>query len=225
VIKLYSYYRSSSSYRVRIVLAHKRIPYDYVAVNLAPSALAQERPEYEPINALRQVPVLEFQEAGGVTRRLTQSVAIAEYLEQRWPEPPLLPDDPWQRAKVREAVQIVNSGIQPLQNARTLRILRELAGAEVETRYREDVLARGLSALEAAARALAGGRFFAGDQLSLADVFLVPQLYNARRFRIDLGRYPRLCQLERAALAEPAFQAADPARQPDAPRSHAEPQQ
>jgi maleylpyruvate isomerase len=145
-------------------------------------------------------------------------VAIIEYLEERWPTPPLLPAAPLARARIREVVEIVNSGIQPLQNTKTLAALREAGGAEAEARFRHDAIARGLTALERAAAASQGGRFFSGDAPTLADLFIVPQLYNARRFDVSLAACPRLCAIEAHALEHPAFQAADPARQPDAPR-------
>src|SRR5690349_17047688 len=110
-MRLYSYYRSSASYRVRIALALKGLDYAYVAVDISPARHDQEAEHYAAVNALRQVPVLEWQEAGA-TVRLTQSVAIIEYLEERWPSPGLFPRDPLARARLREAVEIVNSGVQ-----------------------------------------------------------------------------------------------------------------
>lgn len=218
-MKLYSYFRSSSSYRVRVALALKGVKYEYIPVDLSPAVHAQLEGDFEQINVLRQIPVLIWDE-NGAEHKLTQSVAIIEYLEERWPEPALLPADPLERAKVREAVEIVNSGIQPLQNPSTLKVLRDGAGKEVETHFRNRVIARGLAALEQRAR----GPFFAGSALSMADLFIVPQLYNARRYHVDLREFPRLCELESACLALPAFRAAEPARQPDAPSSLAPPE-
>jgi maleylpyruvate isomerase len=213
-MKLYSYYRSSSSYRVRIVLAFKGLPYEYVAVSLAPERLAQLEPDFERINPMRQIPVLMLNEAGQETR-LTQSVAIVEYLEERWPEPTLYPRDALARARVREAVEIVNSGIQPLQNPSTLRVLDQAGGRELEHGFRNAVIERGLASLERAAASM--GPFFAGEAPTMADVFIVPQLLNARRFEIPLSRFARLLRLEQAALAHPAFEAAHPSNQPDCP--------
>lgn len=214
-MKLYSYFRSSSAWRVRIVLAYKNIPYEYAAVNLAPDALGQEAPTYSSVNPMRQVPTLEWTENGSVVR-LTQSVAIVEYLEERFPSPPLLPRDSFVRACVRRAVELVNSGIQPLQNSATLAEVREMGTEDDVTRWVDGAMSRGLTALETHARAV-GRRFSVGDQPSLADVFLVPQLYNARRFGIDLARYPKLLEVEGAAVSLPVFAGAHPDVQPDAP--------
>jgi maleylpyruvate isomerase len=214
-VKLYSYWRSSSAWRVRTVLELKGVAYEYVPVDIAPGTSAQERDEYAAVNPLRQVPVLEWLESGELVR-LTQSVAIAEYLEERFPEPPLLPAAPLARARVREAVEIVNSGIQPLQNTRTLAWFRQASGEEGATRWAKEAIVRGLDALEELAAAH-GGRYLVGGQVSLADVYLAPQLYNARRFGFDLSPYTQLQQVEENAGALDAFRRARPERQPDAP--------
>lgn len=213
-MKLYAYYRSSCSYRVRIVLAWKGVAYETLAVNLAPAVEAQRAQAFSAINPLQQVPVLIWQE-GDHTFRLTQSVAIVEYLEARFPEPRLLPDDPWQVAKVREAVQVVNSGIQPLQNSRLQSFIRAQAGEQAELAFRLDAIRRGLEVLEKLASEHRGP-FFLGSAPTLADVFIVPQLYNARRFGLELHAFPRLLELDGEARRLPAFQAAAPERQPDA---------
>src|SRR5262245_1519100 len=126
-MKLYSYWRSTSAWRVRIALHAKGIAYDYQAVNLAPDVQAQTSEDYAQINPMQQVPTLEWAENGSM-KRLTQSVAIIEYLEELKPEPALLPRAPLSRAHVREAVEIVNSGIQPFQNTWTLAEVRRLGG-------------------------------------------------------------------------------------------------
>ena len=214
-MKLYSYWRSSSAWRVRTVLELKGVAYEYVPVDLAPGTSAQERDEYAVVNPLRQVPVLEWLENGEIVR-LTQSVAIAEYLEERFPEPPLLPAAPLARGRVREAVELVNSGIQPLQNTRTLAWLQKASGEEGAARWAKDAISRGLQALEALSAAH-GARYLVGDQVSLADVYLAPQLYNARRFGLDLSPYAKLREVEDNAGALDAFRRARPERQPDAP--------
>jgi len=213
-VKLYSYWRSTSAWRARIVLAVKDVPYEYVAVNLAPETLEQKTAEYAAVNAFRQVPVLELSHEG-TTVRLGQSMAIAEYLEERFPEPPLLPKDPLQRAFVRQAVEIVNSGVQPLQNSSVLTAVRRLAGDDGTSDWTKRVIGDGLDALETLARSRAG-RFSVGDELTLADVYLVPQIYNARRFGVDLAHFVRLTAIERRAVALPAFLRAHPSQQPDA---------
>jgi maleylpyruvate isomerase len=216
-VKLYSYFRSSSAWRVRIVLAHKNIPYEYVSVNLAPDVLGQEKSSYLVVNPMRQVPTLEWTEGDAVIR-LTQSVAIVEYLEETRPIPPLMPKDPVLRGYVRRAVELVNSGIQPLQNSTTLARVREMGSEADVTQWTESAMARGFEALEAHARTV-GRNFSVGDQLSLADVFLVPQLYNARRFGIEVARYPRLLEIEGTLASIPAFTKAHPDVQPDSPRA------
>ena len=215
-MRLFSYFRSSSAWRVRIVLAYKNVPYEYVAVNLAPDALGQESASYGSVNPMRQVPTLEWAEGDSLIR-LTQSVAIAEYLEETRPTPPLLPKDPVHRAYVRRAVELVNSGIQPLQNSTTLARVRELGSESDVTEWTEGAISRGFGALEVHARTV-GRSFSVGDQPSLADVFLVPQLYNARRFGVDVARYPRLLEIEATLASLPAFVKAHPDVQPDSPR-------
>lgn len=218
-MKLHSYWRSSSAYRVRIVLEHKRLAYEYVAVDLSPSVAEQQSEAYAQVNAQRQVPTLELPGEHGLVR-LSQSVAIAEYLEERYPERPLLPRDPLPRARVRQAVEIVNSGIQPLQNSGTIALLEQLSGVQAARKWCRGAIARGLGALEAGART-ASGLFLVGDAPTLADVFLVPQLYNARRFGLELGAYPTLSAVEARASALDAFARAHPDVQPDAPREGA----
>jgi maleylpyruvate isomerase len=220
-LKLYSYWRSSSSWRVRIVLAHKGLDYEYCAVDLSPAHKQQHDAAFAQLNPLQQVPVLEVGEGGDVFR-LTQSVAIAEYLEERQPAPPLLPSDPLARARARQAVEIVGAGIQPLQNPATLDAVRELAGPDPAQAFAQRVIARGLGSLESHARAHGQG-YSVGGELSLADVFLVPQLYNARRFGIALAAFPTLLAIEARVQELPAFLAAHPDRQPDAPTHGGQP--
>jgi maleylpyruvate isomerase len=214
-VKLYSYWRSSSAWRVRIVLAWKAIPYEYVAVNLAPDAAESASESYAAVNVLGQVPTLEWTEAGRVVR-LTQSVAIAEYLEERFPEPHFIPKGILERARVRQAVEIVNSGIQPLQNSATVAALRALSDEDGVRAWTRNSMTRGLAALESLALGH-GAVFLVGDEPSLADACLVPQLYNARRFAVDLTPYPKLTEIEAATGSLEAFARAHPDQQPDAP--------
>lgn len=211
-LRLYSYWRSSSAWRVRIGLALKGLSYEYRAVNLLTGE--QSSPAHLALNPAGQVPVLEVEQAGRVIR-LAQSMAILELLEERHPAPALLPPDPWERARVRTIAELVNSGIQPLQNAVVLRTLKQRwPGYEQE--WAATFIARGLDALEPLV-ADGAGRFCHGDAPGLADCYLVPQLYNARRYRVDVAPYPTLLRVEAACAALPAFQAAHPDRQPDAP--------
>jgi maleylpyruvate isomerase len=211
-LRLYSYWRSSSAWRVRIGLALKGIPYEYRAVNL----LAQEQfgEAHRARNPAAQVPVLEVEEDGRAVH-LLQSMAILEWLDERHPAPPLLPPDAPGRARVRALAELVNSGIQPMQNAIVLRTLKQRwPGYEQE--WAATFIARGLEALEPLTAAGAG-RFSHGDAPGLADCYLVPQLYNARRFGVDVSPFPTLRRIDEACGALPAFQAAHPDRQPDAP--------
>lgn len=217
-MRLYSYCKSSASYRVRIALAIKAVRYEYTAIDIARGVDGQAEPSYGQVNAMRQVPVLEWRDADQRLIRLTQSMAIIEYLEERYPEPPLLARDPLVRARQREAAELINAGIQPLQNTRPLAVLN--AGAELEVRFRNEAIARGLDALELLALR-DDGPFFIGATPSLADVFIIPQLYSAHRFGVELGTRSRLASLEQHALAHPAFRAAHPDRQPDAPKGNA----
>jgi maleylpyruvate isomerase len=212
-MKLYSYWRSSSSWRVRIALHLKQVPFTYEAVHLLEDGGAQNTDAYRQKNPLRTVPLLEWEE-GGVTRRLPQSLAIIAYLDDRYPEPRLLPADPFLRAQAWALAELPNSGIQPLQNLAVLqRVKDELKGDDKA--WAAHWNQRGLSALEAQVAPLAG-RFCLGDSLTIADVCLVPQLYSARRFGVDLSAFPTLTRIEAACAQMDAFARAHPDRQPDA---------
>lgn len=211
-LRLWSYWRSSCAYRVRIALGLKQLPFEYIATHLTRDGGQQLAPAFANINPQRQVPVLEVLE-GGESRRLVQSMAIIEYLDERFPEPPLLPRDAADRAHVRALAELVNSGIQPLQNIGTFNELRK-HGGDPES-WARHFITKGLTALEGLAAPHAGAFMF-GDLVSLADIYLVPQLYNARRFAIPLEPFPTLLRAETSAQALPAFEAARPERQPDA---------
>lgn len=208
---LHNYWRSSSSHRVRIGLGLKGLAYEYVVVNLLKAE--QHADAYRAKNPLAQVPMLEITEDDGTVHRLTQSLPILEYLEDRFPTPTILPADPYLRARARGIAEIVNAGMQPFQNPATTRAVKELGGdAEVWT---GQFLGRGLGALAHAVVDTAGA-FCVGDQPTVADCFLVPQLVSARRFGVDLAPYPQLLAIEQRCLALPAFADAMPDRQPDA---------
>jgi len=211
-MKLYGYWRSSASWRVRIALELKGLVYETVPVHLVLGR--QRQAEHRERNPMQQVPVLEF-EMDGALRRLSQSLAILEYLEERYPEPPLLPADALERARVRELAQVVNSGIQPLHNSGVLGHLAQVAPDADGTAWGRHFIARGLVALEALTAGLTG-EFMIGDTVTFADVCLVPQLYQARRFGVDLTPFETLRRVEAACAALPAFQRAHADRQPDA---------
>jgi maleylpyruvate isomerase len=214
-LKLYSYWRSSSCYRVRIALAYKQLDYTYVAVDLRVGQDQQHTRDFARKNPLHQVPVLEL-DGGGTPVRLAQSVAILEFLEESFRELPLLPQDTIARAGVRQAVEIVNSGIQPLHNLASLNALTEFSPEFPKQAWLDRFIADGLAALEALA-VHQGGRFSVGDDVTLADIYLIPQLYVARRFRIPLRAYPKLLAMEAQCLRLEAFRSAAPEVQPDTP--------
>jgi len=212
-LALYSYWRSSSSWRVRIGLHVKGIAFEYRAVNLLEGE--QFRPEHRARSPLGAVPALEVTEEG-TTRQLVQSIAILEWLDERVPEPPLLPSDPYGRARVRALAEHVNSSIQPYQNSAPLKWLRERQHG-LEKEWVRHWLAFGLEGLERAVQDGAG-RYSHGDEVTLADLYLVPQLASARRFSVDLAPCPTLVRIEAACRELPAFQRAEPDAQPDAPQ-------
>jgi maleylacetoacetate isomerase len=213
-MRLYDYFRSSAAYRLRIALNVKGIVPDertYVHLRIG----SQRAQDYLALNPQGLVPALELDD-GSV---LVQSLAIIEYLDETRPEPPLLPADPVARARVRAIALSIACEIHPLNNLRVLNYLIGTMGVSREQkdgwyRYWIDV---GFEALEKTlARDGATGRFCHGDAPTLADVCLVPQMANARRFEIDLAPYPTLIRIELACNALPAFAQAAPARQPDA---------
>ncbi len=211
-MRLYGYWRSTASWRVRLVLALKEVEYDNHPVHLVRDGGEQRTDAYRRKNPMTQVPLLEWEEDGR-TRRLSQSVAICELLNERYPEPPLLPPSLEGRATVRQLVEVVNAGIQPLQN---LRVLQELSAAGMDRdEWGARWIERGFIALETMLQETAGAYAFA-DELTLADVFVVPQVYNARRFGVKMSRFPTIERVDAACAALPAFAAAAPDRQPDA---------
>ncbi len=212
-LTLYGYWRSSSSWRVRIGLGLKGLEWKHAAVDLL--AGEQFSHPHRTRSPLQQVPVLEVEENGS-TLRIAQSMAILEWMEERFPEPALLPTDAAGRARVRSLAEHVNSGIQPMQNAIVLRTIREkVPGWEKE--FARTFIARGLEGLEQAVSDGGAGRFAHGDSPGLADCYLVPQMYSARRHGVDVTPYVTLRRIEEACAALAPFEAARPERQPDAP--------
>jgi maleylpyruvate isomerase len=211
--RLHGYWRSSSSYRVRIALAMKHVAYETVAVHLLKDGGEQHAAAFKAKNPMEQVPLLEIEHEPGLVVELTQSVAILEYLEERFPEPRLLPSCAYLRARVRKCVEIVNSGIQPMQNLSMLHTLKSLGGDPQA--FARAANERGLAALEAEA-VDCGGAFMIGDSPTLADVCLVPQMYSARRFDCDMSRFPRLVEIDARFAELPEVAAAHPDKQPDA---------
>jgi maleylpyruvate isomerase len=196
---------------VRIALGVKQLAYDYTIINILKRD--QFTDAYRAKNPMSQVPTLVITEDDGTTHTLTQSLPILEYLEERFPEHPLLPEDPYLRARVRALAEIINSGIQPLQNLSVTAAVKNLGGDTADwTRGFIDI---GIAAFARAVRESAG-TFCVGDQVTFADCFLVPQLASARRFGADIARHEVLTAIEARCLALPAFQLAAPDQQPDA---------
>lgn len=215
MMKLYSYYRSSTSFRVRIVLNLKQLSYDIIPVHLLKEGGQQYKSEYLTLNPAGGVPSLEHD--GKV---LTQSSAICEYLNELQPEPALLPTDIVERAWVRSICNLIACDMHPLNNLRVLTYLTKTLGHDETQKmewYRRWVT-QGFNALEKMIAQKTGkaGRFCCGDTLSMADVFLIPQIWNAHRFQFAIDAYPILERIFENAMQLPAFQQAAPEAQPDA---------
>jgi maleylpyruvate isomerase len=211
-MRLFNYWRSSASYRVRLALSAKGLPYEYVAVNLAKGE--QHDSTHTGRNPWGSVPVLEVNE-GGKTVLLPQSVAIVEYLEEKYPEKPLFPKGLVERARMRAMVELVNSGIQPLHNLQILNYVKDELKGDPKP-WSEKWIGKGLDALEAMAKDCAGN-FLVGDQFTFADCCLLPQLFGARRFAsVEAARYPTLLRVEAECLKLDFVQKARPENQPDA---------
>ncbi len=217
-MKLYGYWRSSCSWRVRIALNLKGLAYETIPVHLVKGGGEQHAAAFRAMNPMGQVPFLELTEPGELPsglalRGLSQSLAIISYLDETHPTPPLFGEGALTRARVRWLSELITSGVQPLQNLWVLKELEQRGvGAEDWARL---VMGRGLAALDETVRGETS-RFLVGEAPTLADACLVPQLYNARRYELDLSAYPRLLEVERACAALPAFEAARPELQPDA---------
>ena len=210
-MKLYSYFRSSAAYRVRIALNLKGLPYDMEAAHLTRGGGRQHTAEFRALNPQMRVPVLQLS-SGEV---LTQSLAIIEYLDEIQPEPPLLPADALARAHVRAVAQVVACDIHPLNNLMVLQYLKRQMKheqAEIDTWYHHWVN-RGFESIEAM---IAPGPYACGAQVTLADVCLVPQVFNARRLKVPLDKFPKIVAAETACLKLAAFDKARPENQPDA---------
>jgi len=210
-VKLYSYFRSSAAYRVRIALNLKGIAYDTISIHLIKDGGHNKRPEFRAINPQMRVPVL-VTPAGDT---LTQSLAIIEYLDETHPQPPLLPKDPIARAKVRALAELIACDIHPLNNTSPLRYLKRDMGQEqstIDTWYHHWVIT-GFEALEAM---IGEGPYLCGKDVTLADTCLVPQVANARRLKVPLDKFPKIVAADAACLKLAAFDKARPENQPDA---------
>lgn len=209
-MKLYGYWRSSCSYRVRIALGLKGQPWDTVPVNLLADGQSQDA--YQSVNPSRYVPTLELEDG----TRLSQSLAIIDWLEARWPQPAFLPQDPLRRARVLAAAHIIAMDVQPVNNSGLIGVLKREIGASEKAAVAWVIhwMERGFDAFQATIDP--GSPFCFGDAPSLADICLIPQLYNAHRFGVELAPFARLLKIEQNCLALPAFADARPEAQPDA---------
>ena len=211
-MNLHSFFRSGSSHRLRIALNLKGLPYDYVAVDLRREEHLGDA--FRALNPQGMVPALELD-----GRVMTQSPAIIEWLEERYPTPPLLPSDIDDRAQVRALAAIVGCDIHPVNNRRILEALRSEFGADeaAVNRWCSTWISAGFDALEALLAAdRRRGDFCFGHAPSLADIYLVPQVESARRFKVDMQRWPLISAIDAACAKMDAFRLAAPANQPDA---------
>ncbi len=214
-LQLYSYWRSSAAYRVRIGLNLKGLKYDTVPVHLVRDGGQQHSIEYCEVNPQQLVPVLLHGH-----RRLSQSLAILEYLDEVWPDRALLPSTARERQRVRSLALLVACDIHPLNNLRVLQYLEREWNAPQPERdeWVRHWMVEGFTAAEAMlANHPSTGEFCEGNTAGYADCCLIPQIYNARRFGMDMDQFPTIQRIEAACLAMPAFDAARPEQQPDAP--------
>lgn len=214
MLTLYTYFRSSAAFRVRIALGIKGLDWQPEVIWLPTGE--QSGSNYRGVNPQALVPTLV--EDG---HSLGQSMAIIEYLDETHPEPPLLPGTPHDRARIRSLAQLVACDIHPVNNLRILKYLKREMGQQqdaIDTWYRH-WCNEGLATYEKELGGVGSGRYSHGDQPTLADLCLVPQVFNAQRFEVDMARFPRVMAVFGHCMAQPAFQAAQPSQQPEAARA------
>jgi maleylpyruvate isomerase len=210
-LKLYSYFRSSAAYRTRIALNLKKLPYDMEFIHLAKDGGHNRRAEYRAINPQMKLPALAL-DGGDI---LIQSMAIIEYLDEIHPAPPLLPSEPLARAKCRALSQMIACDVHPLNNTAPLRYLKNVLKheqAEIDVWYHHWVT-EGFTAVEAM---IDSTPYMCGTHVTLADLCLIPQVFNARRLKVPLGAFPKILAVDAACAKLPAFDKARPENQPDA---------
>ncbi|QCI65517.1 maleylacetoacetate isomerase [Phreatobacter stygius] len=213
-MKLYTYFRSSAAFRVRIALNLKGLSYESVPIHLVRDGGEQKKPAYRAINPQGRLPALIVDGPAGEAV-LTQSLAIIEYLDEIAPEPPLLPTDPIARARTRAAAQLIACDIHPLNNPGTTGYLKTVMGqsSEAISQWYSHFIRDGFTALE---RLVEPGPYAFGAAVTVADLCIVPQMFNARRFNVPLDDFPRLIAITEACLKLKAFADARPEAQPDA---------
>lgn len=210
-IKLYSYYRSSSAYRVRIALNVKMIPYEIIPIHLLKDGGEQYSDKYKKLNPSAQVPTLVDNE-----QIVAQSMAILEYLEEEFPKPSLMPHSSHEKAIVRQMCEIINSGVQPLQNLSVMHYLTSTfkATEEQKNQWMTFWMHRGFESLEVLLQKYSG-KFSFGNQITLADCLLVPQVFSANRFKIDMAPFPKTMEIYKRCMELTDFIKASPEKQPD----------
>jgi maleylacetoacetate isomerase len=209
-MKLYDYFRSSAAYRVRIALNLKRLSYDAVPIHLSKDGGRQKTPEYRAINPQMRVPALVLSNGD----RLIQSLAIIEYLDETFPDPALLPVEAVERAQVRAVAQIIACDIHPINNTSTLSYLRKLGHdqTEIDEWYASWIL----SGFEAVETMIRPAPYAFGSHVTIADLCIIPQVFNARRFKVPIDRFPKIASVDSACNKLSAFDNARPEKQPDA---------
>jgi maleylacetoacetate isomerase len=210
-MKLWSYFRSSASYRVRIALHYKRLSFEYQPVHLINNGGEQNQGSYRKVNPMGHVPALELE-----GKSVSESMAIIDLLESKFPAPPLYPSDPFIKAKSIQIAELINSGIQPLQNLKVNQVLQHQFGMDKTSvqKWNQFWIAKGLDSLETIISETAGA-YCIGDQLTIADCFLIPQCFSSRRFGVEIDNYPTIKKIESNALQLEAVIKAHPENQPD----------
>lgn len=210
-IKFYSYFRSSAAFRVRIALNLKKIGYEYVPVHLTKGGGEQNQDSYSAINSMKEIPSIEID-----GKILSQSMAILGFLDAKFPEPRLFPEDPFLRAQVIQFSENVNAGIHPVQNLKVLQELEKRFGCDqaAKNSWAGYWIERGFRSLEAFLKKSSGIYVF-GDQLTAADLFLVPQVFNAIRYKVDMAPFPKIQGVHDQCMKQDAFLKAQPSAQPD----------
>lgn len=211
--QLWNYFRSSASFRARIALHYKNIPFDYMPVHLVKGGGQQYSAEYKKLNPQGEVPCLVDLKNN---KAISQTIAIFDYLDKLFPENPLFPEEPYDRARVLQLCENINSGIQPLQNLKVLKFLEDeyRVNAEQKKQWAQHWIKQGFENLETFLQMTAGSYCYGGS-ITAADMFLVPQIITAKRFEVGIEDYPTIHRIGNLCLQHPAFDKSTPQNQPD----------